>query len=63
MRQGVKEKSNNPLKELPSYTTIRFQKAALVPCRRIHRGQEEDGCFPAKVQLPLKKLKREKKNH
>lgn len=39
-------------------------KAALIPCRRIHRGQEEDGCFPAKVQLPLKRKgeKREKLN-
>lgn len=41
---------------------ISENKAVLIPCRRIHRGQEEDGCFPAKVQLPLKRKgeKREK---
>lgn len=59
----LKKKTINPSK---NYVHINYEisesKAVLIPCRRIHRGQEEDGCFPAKVQLPLKrKREREKK--
>lgn len=66
---GGKEFKKN---QLPTQRTtfiynceISESKAVLIPCRRIHRGQEEDGCFPAKVQLPLKRKgeKREKFNY
>lgn len=52
------QKKNNPPTQKTAVTynyEISECKAVLIPCRRIHRGQEEDGCFPAKVQLPLKR--------